>query len=53
MAFDDTCAAAGMVPEGSCPLAASLVNRSVAFPLNQRIGKTAAQKIAKVLATLP
>lgn len=53
MAFDDTCAAAGFVPEGTCPLAASLVNRSVAFPLNQRIGKTAALKISKVLATLP
>jgi dTDP-4-amino-4,6-dideoxygalactose transaminase len=53
MAFDDTCAAAGFVPEGACPLAASLVNRSVAFPLNQRIGKTAALKISKVLATLP
>jgi len=53
MAFDDTCSAAGFVPEGVCPLAASLVNRSVAFPLNQRIGKSAAQKIAKVLATLP
>jgi dTDP-4-amino-4,6-dideoxygalactose transaminase len=53
MAFDDTCAASGAVPEGSCPLAASLVHRSVAFPLNQRIGKSAAQKIAKVLATLP
>jgi dTDP-4-amino-4,6-dideoxygalactose transaminase len=53
MAFDATCAAAGCVPEGLCPLAASLVNRSVAFPLNQRIGKTSAQKIAKVLATLP
>jgi dTDP-4-amino-4,6-dideoxygalactose transaminase len=53
MAFDDSCSAAGFVPDGSCPLAASLVNRSVAFPLNQRIGKSAAQKIAKVLATLP
>lgn len=53
MAFDDSCIVAGLVPEGSCPIAASLVNRSVAFPLNQRIGKSAAQKIAKVLATLP
>jgi len=53
MAFDDTCSAAGFVPEGVCPLAASLVNRSVAFPLNQRIGKTAALKISRVLATLP
>ncbi|MBU0927226.1 MAG: DegT/DnrJ/EryC1/StrS family aminotransferase [Spirochaetes bacterium] len=53
MAFEDTCAAAGITPEGVCPSAASLVNRSVAFPMSQRIGKIAAQKIAKVLATLP
>jgi dTDP-4-amino-4,6-dideoxygalactose transaminase len=53
MAFDDTCLAVGLVPEGSCPDAASLVQRSVAFPLNQRVGKNAAQKIAKVLASLP
>lgn len=53
MAFDDCCLAAALVPEGDCPVAASLVNRSLAFPLNQRIGKSAAQKIAKVLATLP
>ncbi len=53
MAFDDTCAAKGFIEDSSCPVALSLVNRSVAFPLNQRIGKMAAQKIAKVLATLP
>lgn len=53
MAFDDTCVALGLVPEGLCPDAASLVHRSVAFPLNQRVGKNAAQKIAKVLASLP
>lgn len=53
MAFDETCAAEGVVPEGCCPQAMSLVNRSVAFPLSPRIGKTAAQKIARVLATLP
>jgi dTDP-4-amino-4,6-dideoxygalactose transaminase len=53
MAFDDTCLAVGLVPEGLCPDAASLVQRSVAFPLNQRVGKNAAQKIAKVLASLP
>jgi len=53
MAFDESCEAAGLVPEGACPKAASLVNRSVAFPLNQRVGRGAAQKIAKVLATLP
>jgi len=53
MAFEDTCMALGLVPEGICPDAASLVHRSVAFPLNQRVGKNAAQKIAKVLASLP
>jgi len=53
MAFEDSCIGGGLVPEGLCPQAASLVNRSVAFPLHPRIGKTAAQKIAKVLATLP
>jgi perosamine synthetase len=53
MAFDDTCMAEGLVPEGLCPDAASLVHRSIAFPLNQRVGKNAAQKIAKVLASLP
>lgn len=53
MAFDNTCAALGLVPEGLCPNASSIVNRTLAFPLNQRIGKTEAQKIARVLATLP
>jgi dTDP-4-amino-4,6-dideoxygalactose transaminase len=53
LAFEDSCMMKGFVPEGMCPVAASLANRAVAFPLNQRIGKSAAQKIAKVLATLP
>ncbi len=53
LAFEDSCMIRGFVPEGMCPVAASLANRAVAFPLNQRIGKSAAQKIAKVLATLP
>ena len=53
MAFDGSCMAAGLVPNGLAPQAASLVNRALAFPLHPRIGKTAAQKIAKVLATLP
>lgn len=53
MAFDGSCMAAGLVPDGLAPQAASLANRALAFPLHPRIGKTAAQKIAKVLATLP
>ncbi|MDX9958116.1 MAG: DegT/DnrJ/EryC1/StrS family aminotransferase [Spirochaetia bacterium] len=53
MAFDGSCVAAGLVPDGLAPQAVSLANRALAFPLHPRIGKTAAQKIAKVLATLP
>lgn len=53
MAFEDSCVGRALVPEGACPQAASLLNRAVAFPLHPRIGKSAAQKIAKVLATLP
>lgn len=53
MAFENSCVAAGRVPEGQCPKAASLANRAVAFPLHPRIGSQAAQKVSKVLATLP
>jgi len=53
LAFERSCVALGLVPEGSCPVAASLANRALAFPLHPRLGKTAAQKVAKVLATLP
>jgi perosamine synthetase len=53
LAFETSCAGRGLVPEGLCPIAASLANRAVAFPLHPRLGKTAAQKVAKVLATLP
>ena len=53
MAFDGSCVVAGLVPVGLAPQAVSLANRALAFPLHPRIGKTAAQKIAKVLATLP
>jgi dTDP-4-amino-4,6-dideoxygalactose transaminase len=53
MAFENSCLAAGIVPEGLCPQAASLANRALAFPLHPRIGAMAAQKVAKVLATLP
>ena len=53
MAFDGSCVAAMLVPDGLAPQATSLANRALAFPLHPRIGKAAAQKIAKVLATLP
>lgn len=53
LAFEDSCVARGLVPEGECPRAASLALRCLYFPLHPRIGKTAAQKVSKVLATLP
>ncbi len=53
LAFEDSCVARSRVPEGECPRAASLAMRCLVFPLHSRIGKTAAQKVSKVLATLP
>ena len=53
LAFEGSCVAQDLVPEGSCPRAASLALRCLVFPLHPRIGKTAAQKVSKVLATLP
>jgi dTDP-4-amino-4,6-dideoxygalactose transaminase len=53
LAFEGSLLAKGLVPESSCPNARSIAQRSLLFPLHQRIGATSAQKIAKVLATLP
>lgn len=53
LAFGASLAAKGLVPEGSCPNARALALRCLLFPLHQRIGAQSAQKIAKVLATLP
>jgi dTDP-4-amino-4,6-dideoxygalactose transaminase len=52
-AFEGSLMAAGLVPDGSCPNARSLLLRCLLFPLHQRIGVTGATKISKVLATLP
>jgi len=52
-AFADSSMAAGVVPEGQCPNARSLSLRTLLFPLHQRIGNAGAQKISRVLATLP
>ncbi|MDA8410115.1 MAG: DegT/DnrJ/EryC1/StrS family aminotransferase [Treponema sp.] len=53
LAFVESCVSAGLVPEGRCPNARSLAMRTLLFPLHQRIGNAGAQKIARVLATLP
>ncbi|MBN1243584.1 MAG: DegT/DnrJ/EryC1/StrS aminotransferase family protein [Spirochaetales bacterium] len=52
-AFDASVQAAGLVPEGECPRAAALVLRCVLFPLHPKLGKNGAQKLSRVLATLP
>ena len=53
LAFTGSLLGHGLVPEGACPNARSLALRCLLFPLHQRIGAASAQKIAKVLATLP
>lgn len=53
LAFEGSCAALSLVPEGACPKAVSLALRCLVFPLHPRIGKSAAQKVSRVLATLP
>jgi perosamine synthetase len=53
MAFERSLVGVGAVPEGACPNARSMAMRCLLFPLHQRIGAQAAQKISKVLATLP
>lgn len=53
LAFEGSLIAKGLVPEGACPNARAMSLRCLLFPLHQRIGAQSAQKIAKVLATLP
>ncbi len=52
-AFEGSMVGSGLVPEGKCPNARSLLMRCLLFPLHQRIGVSGATKISKVLATLP
>jgi perosamine synthetase len=52
-AFEGSLLAMGFVPDGRCPNARSLSLRCLLFPLHQRVGAAGAQRISKVLATLP
>ncbi|HRY72886.1 MAG TPA: DegT/DnrJ/EryC1/StrS family aminotransferase [Spirochaetia bacterium] len=52
-AFEGSLVGRGLVPEGSCPNARSVLMRALLFPLHQRVGQSGAQKISRVLATLP
>jgi len=53
LAFEGSLLAKGHVPESACLNARSIAMRCLLFPLHQRIGASAAEKISKVLATLP
>jgi dTDP-4-amino-4,6-dideoxygalactose transaminase len=53
LAFEDSCMGRGLASADSCPNARSLTLRTLLFPLHQRIGANGAQKISRVLATLP
>jgi dTDP-4-amino-4,6-dideoxygalactose transaminase len=53
LAFEGSLVSRGFVPESLCPNARSMAMRCLLFPLHQRIGSQSAQKISKVLATLP
>ncbi len=53
LAFDGSLLAKGLVPEGACPNARSIAMRCLLFPLHQRIGASSADKISRILATLP
>ncbi len=52
-AFFGTILEGGTLAEEACPQARSLAMRCLLFPLHPRVSKTVAQKIIKVLATLP
>jgi dTDP-4-amino-4,6-dideoxygalactose transaminase len=53
LAFEGSALGKGLVPEPSCPNARSIAMRCLLFPLHQRIGAASAEKISRVLATLP
>lgn len=52
-AFDDTVVAVHPMETSRCPVANSLVLRTVRFPLYPRLKQSEIAKISKVLATLP
>jgi dTDP-4-amino-4,6-dideoxygalactose transaminase len=52
-AFDSTLAGSGAIPSAQCPCASSLALRTVLFPLYPRLGAQAAERVAKLVMTLP
>ena len=52
-AFDATLAGSGAIPSAQCPCASSLALRTMLFPLYPRLGAQAADRVAKLIMTLP
>jgi len=52
-AFDTTLAGSGAIPSAQCPCAYSLSLRTVLFPLYPRLGAQGAERVAKLIMTLP
>jgi dTDP-4-amino-4,6-dideoxygalactose transaminase len=53
LAFDTTLAGSGAIPSAQCPCAYSASLRTVLFPLYPRLGAQAAERVAKLVMTLP
>ena len=52
-AFDNTLIGSGIVTPEQCPEAYSLSLRTILFPIYPRLGMTDAEKVAKLILTLP
>jgi len=52
-AFDATLAGSKAIPSAQCPCASSLALRTMLFPLYPRLGVQAADRVAKLIMTLP
>ncbi|MDR2210321.1 MAG: DegT/DnrJ/EryC1/StrS family aminotransferase [Spirochaetaceae bacterium] len=52
-AFEATLAGSGVIPSAQCPCAYSLTLRTVLFPLYPRLGAASADRVAKLIMTLP
>jgi dTDP-4-amino-4,6-dideoxygalactose transaminase len=52
-AFEATLAGSGVIPSVQCPCASSLALRTVLFPLYPRLSGVQAEKVAKLIMTLP
>jgi dTDP-4-amino-4,6-dideoxygalactose transaminase len=52
-AFENTLVGAGIIPPEQCPESYSLSLRTVLFPLYPRLKMTDAERISKLILTLP